>query len=111
MTESKRATRPPSKIGSDLQKVDTHVITPEEYEEAPELTDEMLARATLHEGGKPVRRGRPPIGGVSKRQVTLRLSADVLEHFKAAGPGWQTRIDEALRDVVSHGRQRGSKVG
>ncbi len=100
MTASKRATRPTSKIGSDLRKVDAHVITPEEYEEAPELTDEMLARATLHEGGKPVRRGRPPLGEAPKRQVTLRLSADVLDHFKADGPGWQSRIDEVLRASI-----------
>src|SRR5688572_25891286 len=97
MTESKGATRRVSKIGSDLAKADFHVIAPEEYDEAPELTDEMLARAVLHEGGKPVRRGRPPVGATAKRLVSLRLSADVLDHFKAKGPGWQTRIDEALR--------------
>jgi uncharacterized protein (DUF4415 family) len=32
-----------------------------------------------------------------KQQVTLRIDQDVLEHFQADGPGWQERINEALR--------------
>ena len=32
-----------------------------------------------------------------KNQITLRLDHDVVEHFKAAGPGWQSRINAALR--------------
>jgi len=35
-----------------------------------------------------------------KEQVTLRIDQDVLEHFQAGGPGWQDRINEALRKVV-----------
>lgn len=38
-----------TKIFSDLQKIDEHVITPDEYDDAPEITDEELARAVLHE--------------------------------------------------------------
>ena len=55
-----------SPIAPDLQKrlkrIDAHVIRPEEYEEAPEWTDEEIAAADLHEGGKLIRRGRgrPP---------------------------------------------------
>ena len=36
----------------------------------------------------------------TKVAVSLRLSPEVVEHYKAGGPGWQTRIDEALRDLV-----------
>ena len=36
----------------------------------------------------------------TKKLVSLRLSANVLEHFKASGPGWQTRIDETLKRAV-----------
>jgi uncharacterized protein (DUF4415 family) len=32
-----------------------------------------------------------------KQQVTLRIDQDVLEHFQGGGPGWQDRINEALR--------------
>lgn len=36
----------------------------------------------------------------AKEMVTLRLDRDVLEHFQADGPGWQERINEALRQVA-----------
>lgn len=43
------------------------------------------------------RQGRPPVPDEArKRQVTLRLSPAVIEHFKRGGRGWQTRISEAL---------------
>ncbi len=45
-------------------------------------------------------RGRP-MGTVkddSKQAVTVRYSPDVLEAFRATGAGWQTRMNEALRD-------------
>jgi uncharacterized protein (DUF4415 family) len=35
-----------------------------------------------------------------KEQVTLRLDQDVLEHFQGSGPGWQDRINEALRKAI-----------
>ena len=43
-----------------------------------------------------VRRGRPPVAR-PKESTTIRLSQDVIDHFRADGKGWQTRIDEALR--------------
>ncbi len=44
-------------------------------------------------------RGRPRLAA-PKVQTTLRLDADVVAHFKATGPGWQTRINEALRKAL-----------
>ncbi|HMY62164.1 MAG TPA: BrnA antitoxin family protein [Nitrosomonas sp.] len=44
-------------------------------------------------------RGRPQ-GSGKKEQVTLRLDTDILEQFKASGNGWQTRINDALRDWI-----------
>ncbi len=35
-----------------------------------------------------------------REQVTLRIDQDVLEHFQAGGPGWQERINEALRKAA-----------
>ena len=35
-----------------------------------------------------------------KVPISIRLSPDVLEHFQAEGPGWQSRIDAALRKVA-----------
>ncbi|WP_207458153.1 BrnA antitoxin family protein [Azospirillum sp. SYSU D00513] len=83
-------------IGSNLAKVDAHTIQPAEYDEAPELDDEWFADATIHEDGRLVPRGRPRLEN-PKQQVTLRLDAEVVERFKADGPGWQTRINDALR--------------
>lgn len=50
-----------------------------------------------------VRRGRP-MGSGSKTQVTLRLDTAALEAFKATGTGWQTRINDLLREAVASGR-------
>jgi uncharacterized protein (DUF4415 family) len=35
-----------------------------------------------------------------KEQVTLRIDQDVLEHFREGGPGWQDRINDALRKAA-----------
>lgn len=42
-------------------------------------------------------RGRPQ-GSGKKEQVTIRIDAEILEQFRATGNGWQTRINDALRD-------------
>jgi uncharacterized protein (DUF4415 family) len=99
MSENKRI------LGSDLQKIDAHVIQPEEYEEIPELTEEWFEKADHYRGGKLVRRGRPPSEG-SKKLVSLRLSPEVIDYFKDGGPGWQTRINETLLDAVKRKRAR-----
>lgn len=54
----------------------------------PEPSPEQFARAVLRKGLKPVPR---------KRQVTLRIDADVLDWFKAQGKGYQSRINALLR--------------
>jgi uncharacterized protein (DUF4415 family) len=76
-------------LKSDLERVDAHRIKKSEYEELPELTDEMLARAEVKKGG------RPPSAN-PRKQLTLRLPADVIERWKATGPGWQTRMADRL---------------
>lgn len=81
-------------------------------DDAPELTAELAEVAELRVGGKVIRpatgylgpngvvRGRPPTMGRTKSQVTLRLDPDVLDRFRADGPGWQGRINAALRKAV-----------
>ena len=56
----------------------------------PPWREEMLGPAV-------VRRGRGPQKTPTKVLTTLRLDADVLEYFRSTGPGFQTRINEALR--------------
>ncbi|MDP3408678.1 BrnA antitoxin family protein [Bosea sp. (in: a-proteobacteria)] len=67
-------------------------------DDAPELTDEWFDGADVHDGGVLTRRGRGrPRVATPKQQITLRLDADIIERFRATGPGWQARINEALR--------------
>jgi uncharacterized protein (DUF4415 family) len=94
MTGKKRA------LGSDLRKVDRHVIQPHEYDEVPELTDEMAERADLYHGAKLIRRGRPKSDD-PKQQITLRLDAAVLRWFQQSGPGYQSRIGAALKSHMT----------
>jgi uncharacterized protein (DUF4415 family) len=65
-------------------------------DDAPEWTEEQFARADLYHGDKLIRRGRPPSDD-PKQALKLRIDADVVEHFRATGPGWQTRINDTLR--------------
>ena len=47
----------------------------------------------------PKRIGRPP-AAVTKESITLRIDPDVVRRFKADGPGWQSRMNEALRKAI-----------
>jgi uncharacterized protein (DUF4415 family) len=75
-------------------------------DDAPELTQEFFETADFYEGEKLVRRGRPPVGERPKQAVKLRLSRDVIEHFRAGGPGWQTRINATLERAVSRRKRK-----
>jgi uncharacterized protein (DUF4415 family) len=91
MTASKRSSH--RSLGSDLAKVAAHVIQPEEYEELPELTEDMLTRGKVNKGGRP--RSENP-----KKLISIRLPEDVILKWRATGPGWQTRMAEKLARVV-----------
>ena len=75
-----------------MARVDAHVIQPEEYDELPELTDEMLARGIVKKGGR-------PISPNPRKLISLRLPADVIERWRATGPGWQTRMADRLSQI------------
>lgn len=71
-------------------------------DDAPELTAEHFARADVYVGETLVRRGRGrPRSATVKQQVTIRLDPDLLERLRATGPGWQTRINEVLREWLA----------
>jgi uncharacterized protein (DUF4415 family) len=91
MTKSRRAIR------SDLKKVDAHVIKPDEYDDAPELTDAQIAGAMVSIGIRP--RGRPK-SETRKEAISLRVDSDVLDAFKSTGEGWQTRMNGILRAAI-----------
>ena len=79
-------------LRSNLQQVDAHAIAPDEYADLPELTEDMLARASLNKGGRPV-------SANPRKPISLRLPAEVIERWRATGPGWQTRMAERLSKV------------
>lgn len=75
-----------------------------EADDAPELDDAFFERADLYRGAKLVRRGRLPKGVRPKVLLSVRYDADVIEAFRASGDGWQSRMNDALRDwLQSHG--------
>ena len=92
MTVSKSVLR--RSLGSDLARVAAHVIQPQEYEELPELTDDMLARGKVNKGGRP--RVEDP-----KKLISIRLPETVIQKWRATGPGWQTRMAERLSRAVA----------
>jgi len=47
--------------------------------------------------------GRPK-AEVTKDRITIRLSKEVTEYFRATGKGWQSRMDEVLREYVASHR-------
>jgi uncharacterized protein (DUF4415 family) len=66
----------------------------------PWQTAEAAFKAVTEKAPEPAPRAAPAIPN-AKEQVTLRLDREVLEHFQADGPGWQERINAALRQVIS----------
>lgn len=73
--------------------------------DAPEATDAELAQAKPFAEAFPAladsikrARGRPPVAS-PRQHVSLRLDADVLEKFRATGKGWQSRINDVLKEA------------
>jgi uncharacterized protein (DUF4415 family) len=82
----------PRSLGSDMSRVDAHTVSASEYDDLPELTEDMLARAKINKGGRPLSQN-------PRKLISLRLPADVIERWKATGAGWQTRMAERLNQV------------
>ena len=77
----------------------------------PEWTEADFARATKFPKGIKLKDLKPselvrllpkrgPQRAPTKVPVSIRLSPEVISYFKAKGPGWQSRIDEALRKIA-----------
>lgn len=70
----------------------------------PELMAEEMAQMrpfaeVFPELAAAIRKGRGPNKAPTKKLVSLRLSAQVIDAYKAKGPGWQSRIDADLRRI------------
>ena len=75
--------------------------------DAPEATEEQLAQAKPFGEVFPALADamRKNVGGRPKSQnpkvaVSLRLDQEIVARFKKTGPGWQTRMNDALREAV-----------
>ncbi len=75
------------KIQSHTPDTDNPVWTADDFKQA--RSDALLTP-----------RGRAK-AEVTKVRVGIRLSSEVIDHFKASGDGWQTRIDAALRQYIA----------
>jgi uncharacterized protein (DUF4415 family) len=73
--------------------------TEADFARARPITDFPELAAAFPNGGKP--RGRPKGSTTSdKSLVSLRIDNDVLERFRATGPGWHSRVNAALRKAA-----------
>ena len=98
MTANRKAIQMPPEHLPPLTDADGEVreLTAEDFKhfrpssEFPELV-EAFARA---------RGQRGPQKSPTKERVALRLDSDIVDHFRSGGPGWQTRINDALAALV-----------
>lgn len=97
---------------TDWERVDREEPMPDE--DSPEPTDEEWAHARparevlIEDFGEEaaaelLKPKRGPQKAPCKIPICIRLSAEVIEHFKADGPGWQSRIDAALKEWIKRG--------
>lgn len=63
----------------------------------PELHAALMAEIAKRKAGRPK-------AAITKQTIAIRLDPDVLAAFKATGPGWQTRMNEALREWIERHR-------
>jgi len=79
----------------------------EQDDENPEWTESDFARARpasevlSPEVLSAFRRPRGAQVAPTKVPISIRLSREVVDHFKAAGAGWQSRIDETLKKAIA----------
>jgi uncharacterized protein (DUF4415 family) len=100
MSESKQST-----VGSDMARVEAHVIGAPEYDELPELTAADLERGVWSVAGQAV---SPAVGKTAfsaklkKQKINLTIDPDVLAWYRseAGGRGYQTFINATLRQAM-----------
>lgn len=88
-------------LGSDLARLDAMTDENIDLSDSPEVTPEMFAKAIVRRGLKPV---------VKKKQITLRIDDDVIIWFKSQGEGYQTHINQLLREYVKVQKAQASKL-
>ena len=98
-TNEKRAAAKRGETKTDLAKVRAgtpYVWDGKNDDERPLTREEMQA------GIESYRKQRGRLAGSDKESTTIRFDREVLAAFRAAGPGWQTRMNAALRDWLKN---------
>ncbi|MBL8378910.1 MAG: BrnA antitoxin family protein [Burkholderiales bacterium] len=90
-----RAARKRGESKTDFAKV--RAKTPYVWD-GKDKDDQPLTREEMRAGIETYRKQRGRPAGSDKESTTIRFDRDVLAAFRAAGPGWQTRMNAALRD-------------
>ena len=80
------------KSGTDWKRLETMTDAEIDLSDSPELTEEWFRTAKWHPG--------------VKTTMTIRIDSDVLEWFRATGPGYQTRINKLLRQFMEAHKKR-----
>jgi uncharacterized protein (DUF4415 family) len=105
-------------IRKTLAEVRAARLTPEQKARLDAMTDEEITAAALSDPDNPpiteeefklMRRpgGRPQMAAEDRKVLlSLRLDREVVEQFRATGPGWQTRMGEVLATYLKRSRKR-----
>jgi len=105
MTGSKTTTRTNKadvlKAAKGVDRKSDYVWDGKSQEDRPANAEELVAAVSAYRR----KRGRPA-GTGAKEQIALRVDRDVLARFRGGGPGWQTRMNEALKDWLRAHRRR-----
>jgi len=88
-------------LGSDLARLDAMTDDDIDLSDSPEVTPEIFAKAIVRRGLKPV---------TKKKQITLRIDDDVIMWFKSQGEGYQTHINQLLREYMTVQKTQASKL-
>ncbi len=75
-------------------------IEPEDDEDSPDASQLMREAITQRRAGRPA-------GSGNKEQVAIRFDKDILEAFRGTGRGWQTRMNEALKEWLKEHAKTG----
>jgi uncharacterized protein (DUF4415 family) len=96
-TTSKSFPKSPEEVAAAIARAPERVEAPESSYDPndPEAVERFWKGATVRRPGQ-----RGPGRKAKKVLLSLRYSAEVVEYFKSTGEGWQTRMDEALKEWV-----------
>jgi uncharacterized protein (DUF4415 family) len=89
------------RYGSDLARAATIPGVPDD--DIPEVTRDQIGKTLIDVTGlfgKSTRKRGRPLGSGKKEPLYILVDRDILAHFRAAGRGWQTRINATLRKAM-----------